>query len=145
MKFLKELLNYFAYITAGTTIAFVIFTTVTKVDIVPIKMVAEIPLAGFVIAFITTVILYKEQKTKKAIIITAVLHFITVSAAMIILGLLFEWIRFQFIQIFIMFICIVFVWGFTFLFQYLTSKKDAKDLSRAISEKYNLSANVPRI
>lgn len=137
MRFLKELLNYFAYITAGTAIAFVIFTTITKVDSVPIKMVAEIPLAGLIVAFITTVMLYKEQKTKKAIIITAVFHFITVSAAMIILGLLFEWIRFQFNQIFIMFICIVFVWGFTFLFQYLTSKKDAKDLSQAICEKYN--------
>lgn len=137
MRFIKELLNYFAYITAGTSIAFVIFTTVTKVESVPIKMVAEIPLAGFVIALITTVMLYKEQKTKKAIILTAVFHFIAVSTAMIILGLWFEWIRFQLNQIIIMFICIVFVWVFTFLFQYLTTKKDAKDLSQAISERYN--------
>lgn len=137
MRFIKELLNYFAYITAGTSIAFVIFTTVTKVESVPIKMVAEIPLAGFLIALITTVMLYKEQKTKKAIILTAVFHFIAVSAAMIILGLCFEWIRFQLNQIIIMFICIVFVWVFTFLFQYLTTKKDAKDLSQAISERYN--------
>lgn len=137
MRFIKELLNYFAYITAGTSIAFVIFTTVTKVESVPIKMVAEIPLAGFVIALITTVMLYKEQKTKKAIILTAVFHFIAVSTAMIILGLWFEWIRFQLNQIIIMFICIVFVWVFTFLIQYLTTKKDAKDLSQAISERYN--------
>lgn len=137
MRFIKELLNYFAYITTGTSIAFVIYTTIIKVESVSVKMIAEIPIAGFVIALITTIILYREQKTKKAVLITVAVHFISVSAAMIGLGLLFEWIHFEIKQILIMLLCIIFVWIFTFLIEYFTSKKEAQDISEAISKKYD--------
>lgn len=133
MRFIKELLEYFAYITAGSTMAFAVYTMVTKVESVPIIMIAEIPVVGFIIALITTVMLYKEPTTKKGFILVAVLHFVFVSAAMVVLGVLFKWIAFDFKQILLMLICVVFVWLFTFLLSYFSSKREAGKLNDALN------------
>lgn len=137
MRFLKDLLRNFAYVTSGTVIAFAVYTAVTGVKEVPIIMVAEIPVAGLVTALIATAMLFKEQRTRKGIIAVTVLNYIFESAAMVALGLLFGWIEPQIKQILLMLACVVFVYVFTFVISYLTLKKEADEINEALKNKFS--------
>ena len=81
MRFLKDLLRNFAYVTTGIVIAFAVYTAIIGVKEVPIIMVAEIPAAGLVTALIATAMLFKEQRTRKGTAAVTVLNYILVSAA----------------------------------------------------------------
>lgn len=137
MRFLKDLLRNFAYVTTGTVIAFAVYTAIIGVKEVPIIMVAEIPVAGLVTALIATAMLFKEQRTRKGIIAVTVLNYILVSAAMVALGLLFGWIEPQIKQILLMLACVVFVYVFTFVISYLTLKKEADEINEALKNKFS--------
>lgn len=137
MKFLKDLLRNFAYVTTGTVIAFAVYTAVIGVKEVPIIMVAEIPAAGLVTALIATAILFKEQRTRKGIIAVTVLNYMLVSAAMIALGILFGWIELEIKQILLMLACAVFVYAFTVIISYFTLKKEADEINEALKNKFS--------
>lgn len=137
MRFLKDLLRNFAYVTTGTVIAFAVYTAVIGVKEVPIIMVAEIPAAGLVTALIATAMLFKEQRTRKGIAAVTVLNYILVSAAMVALGLLFGWIEFEIKQILLMFACVVFVYAFTVIISYFTLKKEADEINEALKNKFS--------
>lgn len=136
MRFLKDLLRNFAYVTAGTVIAFAVYTAIIGVKDVPIIMIAEIPLAGFVTAFIATAMLFKEQRTRKGIAAVTLLNYIVVSAAMVALGLLFGWIELEIKQILLMLLCVVFVYAFTVIISYITLKKDADEINETLKNKF---------
>lgn len=137
MRFLKDLLRNFAYVTTGTVIAFVVYTAIIGVKEVPIIMVAEIPAAGLVTALIATAMLFKEQRTRKGTAAVTVLNYILVSAAMVALGLLFGWIEFEIKQILLMFACVVFVYAFTVIISYFTLKKEADEINEALKNKFS--------
>lgn len=137
MRFLKDLLRNFAYVTTGTVIAFAVYTAITGVKDVPVIMVAEIPAAGFVTALIATVMLFKEQRTKKGIAAVTVLNYVFLSAAMVALGLLFGWIEFEIRQILLMLACVVFVYAFTVIISYFTLKKEADEINEALKNKFS--------
>lgn len=137
MRFLKDLLRNFAYVTTGTVIAFAVYTAIIGVKEVPIIMVAEIPAAGFVTALIATAMLFKEQRTRKGIIAVTVLNYILVSAAMVALGILFGWIEFEIKQILLMLACAVFVYAFTVIISYLTLKQEADEINEALKNKFS--------
>lgn len=137
MRFLKDLLRNFAYVTTGTVIAFAVYTAIIGVKEVPIIMVAEIPAVGFVTALIATAMLFKEQRTRKGTAAVTVLNYILVSAAMVALGLLFGWIEFEIKQILLMFACVVFVYAFTVIISYFTLKKEADEINEALKNKFS--------
>lgn len=137
MRFLKDLLRNFAYVTTGTVIAFAVYTAIIGVKEVPIIMVAEIPAAGLVTALIATAMLFKEQRTRKGTAAVTVLNYILVSAAMVALGLLFGWIEFEIKQILLMFACVVFVYAFTVIISYFTLKKEADEINEALKNKFS--------
>lgn len=137
MRFLKDLLRNFAYVTTGIVIAFAVYTAIIGVKEVPIIMVAEIPAAGLVTALIATAMLFKEQHTRKGTAAVTVLNYILVSAAMVALGLLFGWIEFEIKQILLMFACVVFVYAFTVIISYFTLKKEADEINEALKNKFS--------
>lgn len=137
MRFLKDLLRNFAYVTTGTVIAFAVYTAITGVKEVPIIMVAEIPAAGLVTALIATAMLFKEQRTRKGTAAVTVLNYIFVSAAMIVLGILFGWIEFEIKQILLMLVCAAFVYAFTVIISYLTLKQEADEINEALKNKFS--------
>ena len=137
MRFLKDLLRNFAYVTTGIVIAFAVYTAIIGVKEVPIIMVAEIPAAGLVTAHIATAMLFKEQRTRKGTAAVTVLNYILVSAAMVALGLLFGWIEFEIKQILLMFACVVFVYAFTVIISYFTLKKEADEINEALKNKFS--------
>lgn len=137
MRFLKDLLRNFAYVTTGIVIAFAVYTAIIGVKEVPIIMVAEIPAAGLVTALIATAMLFKEQRTRKGTAAVTVLNYILVSAAMVALGLLFGWIKFEIKQILLMFACVVFVYAFTVIISYFTLKKEADEINEALKNKFS--------
>ncbi len=137
MRFLKDLLRNFAYVTTGIVIAFAVYTAIIGVKEVPIIMVAEIPAAGLVTALIATAMLFKEQRTRKGTAAVTVLNYILVSAAMVALGLLFGWIEFEIKQILLMFACVVFVYAFTVIISYFTLKKEADEINEALKNKFS--------
>lgn len=137
MRFLKDLLRNFAYVTTGIVIAFAVYTAIIGVKEVPIIMVAEIPAAGLVTALIATAMLFKEQRTRKGTAAVTVLNYILVSVAMVALGLLFGWIEFEIKQILLMFACVVFVYAFTVIISYFTLKKEADEINEALKNKFS--------
>lgn len=135
MKFINEFLKMFSYITTGTAIAYIIYTMIIGYDMVSVYTVAEIPVVGIIMAFITTVTVLREYSTKKAQVIAFVCHYIFVSASMVGLGILFKWVRPNAIEIVLMLICVIFVYAFSFMMFYLSMKREAAQINSALNEK----------
>lgn len=137
MRFIKELLQYFAYITTGTVIAFASFASIMRVEHVSLIMVFEIPVCALINALITEALFYKEQTTQKKTAIVFAIHFILICISTVGFGLLFDWIRLASKQILLMLLCVVFVYAFTLLLTYLNTKKEADAINKALTKKFS--------
>ena len=82
MKFISEFLKMFTYITTGTAVAFAVYTLIVGYDMVYAYTVAEIPLVGLIMSFVTTATIQHEYSTNKGMILAFVCHYIFVSISL---------------------------------------------------------------
>lgn len=137
MRFIKEMLQYFAYITTGTVIAFAVFAAIMQTEKISLIMIFEIPISALINALITEALFYKEQSTRKKMIAAFALHFILICISMVVFGLLFDWIQPEGEQILLMLLCVVLVYTFTFALTYLNTKKEADAINNALTKKFS--------
>lgn len=136
MKFFTEFLKMFTYVTTGTAIAFAIYTSVVGYEMVAVYTVAEIPLVGIIIALITTATIQREYSTSRGQLLAFVAHYIFVSASMVGLGILFEWVRPVPMEILLMLICVVFVYAFSVAMFFVSMKREAAQINKALKERF---------
>ncbi|MBE6801410.1 MAG: DUF3021 domain-containing protein [Ruminococcaceae bacterium] len=136
MRFLSEFLKMFSYVTSGTAIAFAAYTLIVGYDMVYTYSVAEIPLVGIIVSLITTLTIQREYKTAKGQIAAFICHYIFISVIMVVLGILFEWVRPVPGEIILMLICVVFVYAFSAAMFFISMKRDAKKINKALKERF---------
>lgn len=135
MKFFTEFLKMFTYITTGTAVAFAAYTMIVGYETVAVYTVAEIPLVGVIMSLITTVITQREYSTNKKIGFALVCHYIIVSASMVGLGILFEWVRPVPEEILLMLGCVLFVYAFSFTMFFVSMKREANKINAALKKR----------
>lgn len=138
MKFISEFLKMFTYITTGTAVAFAVYTLIVGYDMIYAYTVAEIPLVGLIMSFVTTATIQHEYSTNKGMILAFVCHYIFVSISMVGLAILFEWVRPVPKEIVLMLICVAFVYAFSFVMFYISLKREATQINAALKERQQL-------
>ncbi len=134
MKFLSELVRYFCYITTG--ILLVSGLSVLGQETIPAITSMQTLFAGFVTALITAVVLHGEPKNRRDMFCRLTLHYVLMCAVMVPIGMQFRWISRDFIGVLFMIGSVGGVYLFTTLSYWVTSRNEARELNRALQEKY---------
>lgn len=135
MKFFTELCRYFVQITTGILIVCAVnFLFYGSADM-PGSTLWQILLSGFLTALATAIAYSFEPKSTKQFILMTAIHYIVLCIIMIFLGNSFGWLSLNFAGIIMMAISVALVYAFTMLVTYLTSKKDADDLTKALESR----------
>lgn len=137
MKFFTEFLKMFTYITTGTAVAFAAYTLIVGYEMVAVYTVAEIPLVGIIMSFITTATIQREYSTNKGMAFAFACHYIFVSISMVGLGIHFEWVRPVPEEILLMLGCVAFVYAFSFAMFFVSMKREANQINTALKERLN--------
>ena len=74
----------------------------------------------------------------KQYIIVSVIHYFCLCAIMIFFGMQFGWIGKDVISCVLMVIMVAFVYGITFLMNYILQKKEADEINKALRERNKL-------
>ena len=136
MRFFSEFLKMFSYVTTGTAIAFATYTMIVGYEMVYVYTVAEIPVIGIIMALVTTLTIQREYSTTKGQIAAFVCHYVFVSISMVVLGILFEWVRPVPKEIVLMLVCVFFVYAFSFAMFFMSMKRDAAKINDALKERF---------
>lgn len=138
MNFLKELCRYFVQITTGIIIICAVNFAVWGGDSdLPKDILWQILLSGAVTAVITEIIMIlPEASTKKQFILYTVLHYAVLCVVMSVLGIMFGWASKTAAGVVLMCLSVAVVYAFTMALTYLTSKRDAENLTRLLRSKY---------
>ena len=136
MKFFTELCRYFVQITTGILIVCAVNFLLYGFEDMPGSTLWQILLSGFLTALVTAAAAYSfEPKSTKQFILMTAIHYIVLCIIMIFLGNSFGWLSLNFAGIIMMAISVALVYAFTMLVTYLTSKKDADDLTKALESR----------
>ncbi len=134
MKFFSHLVKYFSYITTGIVFVFIVIQLKEGYDTLDTKTLIQIPCAGFATALVTTVFLIGKWELPVAFGFRVALHYLTMLTMMIIIGILFGWIDFDFTGIMTMVITTAAVYIFTFAVTYISVKNEANELNTALKK-----------
>ncbi len=133
MKFLSDLIKYFAYITTAILIVCAVSAWGSTLTY---AMLWRILFAGAATALVTAVFFNWETRSKGGMIALLVMHFLILCAMMIAIGFWFRWIPRNGMGALMMVLDVVLVYAFTALSYYLTSRKEIAELNQALKEKY---------
>lgn len=135
MKFFTEFCRYFVQITTGILIVCAVNFLLYGFEDMPGSTLWQILLSGFLTAIATAAAYSFEPKSTKQFILMTAIHYIVLCIIMIFLGNSFGWLSLNFAGIIMMAISVALVYAFTMLVTYLTSKKDADDLTKALESR----------
>jgi len=138
MRFIKTFVNYFATITTAILIVCALNIQLTGYESLDKLILWQIIFAGAVTAFVTAVFFLKDIKSMKQYIIVSVIHYFCLCAIMIFFGMQFGWICKDVISCVLMAIMVAFVYGITFLMNYILQKKEADEINKALRERNKL-------
>ncbi len=139
MRLFSEFLKMFSYVTTGTAIAFAGYTLIIGYEMVSVYTVAEIPLVGIIMALVTTVTIRREYSTTKGLIAAFACHYFFVSVSMVVLGILFEWVRPVTKEIVLMLVCVAFVYAFSFAMFFISMERDANQINDALKKRFEVN------
>lgn len=134
MNFFSHLVKYFTYITTGILFVFIVVQLKEGYDTLDTKTLIEIPCAGFATALVTTALLVGKWEFPVPFGFRIVLHYLMMLAMMIVIGILFGWINFDFTGIMTMVIATAAVYIFTFAATYISVKNEANELNTALKK-----------
>ncbi len=133
-KYINLFLRYFCYITTGSLIA-VIFGFSISHSCPTLKTLWEILLCSLP-ATIATIITYNVKTDNFNLPIRMLIHYICLCLIMGTLGCLFGWISPNIMGMIFMCLCVAGVYAFTYLASYLSDRENAKNINKALEEKY---------
>ena len=135
MRFIRSFIGYFTTITTTVLALVGITTAIEGYEHLSKYILFQILASGAATAFITTLILCREIRSRKQFLLLSVLHYILLCGAMIGLGLWFGWTDRSFVGIALMAFYVAVVYVFVFLITYFTGKREADAINRALKER----------
>ena len=135
MRFIRSFIGYFTTITTTVLALVGITTAIEGYEHLSKYILFQILASGAATAFITTLILCREIRSRKQFLLLSALHYVLLCGAMIGLGLWFGWTDRSFIGIALMAFYVAVVYVFVFLITYFTGKREADAINRALKER----------
>lgn len=137
MSLLKQFISWFTKITTGTLLICCAAIKASGVSEWTTDILWHIPLLGFVATIITIIIIGNKDYSRREGIIRYAIHFVFLTTAVLILGALFQWYKPSFFGCSIMTLYVAIVYAFTYLANYISSKKSADELNAALERRRN--------
>lgn len=137
MKCIESFVSYFTKITTGTILICLVAIKLSGVEEWTTDILWHIPLLGLVTTLITVVLLPDRDYSRSEGIIRFVVHFVLLSASVLIMGAAFGWYDPSVLSCIVMLLYIVAVYAFTYLSRYLSSRKAAEEINRALERRKN--------
>lgn len=132
MKRLSEFVKYFAFITTGVVIAHAIVYSVCDIQSLHADTLWKILAAGAVTSLVTVAFCVDSTGERKITPLMMICHYAAICVVMIIMGTWFGWMKLNALGILFMCITNAAMYGFTYLMSYLTGKRDADEINKAL-------------
>ncbi len=133
MRYIKDIIKYFTFITTGIIILFIVLMLIQGDKELCLSTLIEIPCAGLATS-VVTVFLYPFEE-QKVFFLRILLHYLALCIIMITMGKLFGWIRLNIGGILLMMLSVAVIYIFTFGVTYITSKNEAYEMNQALKSK----------
>ena len=137
MRFIKSFISYFTTITTTVLALVGITTAIEGYEHLSKYILFQILASGAATAFITTLILCREIRTRKQFLLLTALHYVLLCGTMIGLGVWFDWIESSFAGIVEMAAYVAVVYVVVFLTTYFLRKREADAINRALRKRNN--------
>lgn len=137
MKHIKNLIGYFTKITTGIVLISCIAFKLSGAEKCSTDTLWQIPLLGFLTALISEIVLTDKECSRRESIIRFVLHFVLISATVLIMGALIGWYEPSVPACLVMLLYVALVTAFSYGTSYLSSKKSADELNKALERRKN--------
>lgn len=135
MKYIKSFFEFFTAITTAILIIISIVTAIGGYEHLSRWITLQVLGAGAVCALITVIVLAREPKNQKQFFFTTVIHYILLCTAMIFMGVAFNWVSPEISGIIAMLVEVAVVYGIVYTITYITEKKEADKLNRALEKR----------
>lgn len=135
MNLLKSFISYFTKITTGTILICCIAMKMSGVEVWTTDVLWHIPLLGLVTSLITIAALPDRDYSKREGIIRYAVHFVLLSAAVLIMAAMFDWYTPSVFGCAVMELYIAAVYAFTYVTRYISSKRSADELNKALDRR----------
>ncbi len=132
MDTIKSFFSFFTKITTGTVLVCAINMTLSGIEMCFSYVLWQCLLLGFVTSLVTVVFYPNKDMSKKEYAIRLIIHFLLITASVLVLGGFFRWYAVSFPGVIFMLLSTVFVYGFSHLMIYWEDKKNADDINRAL-------------
>lgn len=132
MKRLSVFVKYFTFITTGVLIANAIVYNAYNITSIHASDLWKILLAGAVTALVTVAFHTDSTGEKEVAPLMMLCHYATICVVMVIMGTWFGWMKLNALGILVMCVTVAAVYGFTYLMSYLTGKRDADEINKAL-------------
>ena len=135
MRFIRSFIGYFTTITTTVLALVGITTAIEGYEHLSKYILFQILASGAATAFITTLILCREIRSRKQFLLLSALHYVLLCGTMIGLGLWFDWTERSFVGIALMAFYVAVVYVVVFLTTYFLGKREADAINRALKER----------
>ena len=135
MRFIRSFIGYFTTITTTVLALVGITTAIEGYEHLSKYILFQILASGAATAFITTLILCREIRSRKQFLLLSALHYVLLCGVMIGLGLWFGWTDRSFVGIALMAFYVAVVYVIVFLTTYFLGKREADAINRALKER----------
>lgn len=134
-KYISLFLKYYCFITTATLLVVacavgLIYNAQADTSTLWQILVTSIPAALY------TVIVFNVNAENMNYLFRMLIHYICLCVTMGFFGYKFHWIDFSLFGIVFMCICVAVVYAFTFLISWLSDRENAKNINKALEEKY---------
>lgn len=135
MKLIKNLISYFTKITTGILLICCFAMKVSEVEMWTTDILWHIPLLGFITAVISVFSFPDKDYPLREGIIRYAVHFLLITATVLTFAALFGWYEPSVPGCLVMMIYIAAVYGFSCGASYLSSRKSADELNKALEKR----------
>lgn len=137
MKEIQYFVSMFTKITTGTLIICAVLITLNGIKILTTMILWQILVVGLATSFITVILLPEHEFSKRESIIRYTLHYIMITAIILLAGWLFDWYSITLLGFIFMIISVAIVYGFTVLTHWLSCKRSADELNKILEQRRN--------
>lgn len=135
MKQIQYFVSMFTKITTGTLLICAILITLNGIEIWTTMILWQILAVGLATSFITVILLPERELSKKESIIRYILHYIMITAIILLAGWLFDWYSITLLGFIFMIISVGAVYVFTALTTWLSCKHSADELNKILEQR----------
>ncbi len=137
MNLLSRFVSFFTKITTGILLICCLGFKASGVEQCTTDTLWQVPLLGLITSVISVVVLADKDCSRKEAIIRFVVHYVLISASVLVLGALFGWYKPSVLGCAVMLLYIAAVYGFSYGSNYISEKRSADELNKALDRRRN--------